>query len=392
MKDYFSCHGANRLLTFLDWCTTTNADYSGYGNSFHAKGGRGSKRAQLKYCLRVLRSIVSTSNEQAIQDLTDQGAITTILKILRGFAADETRTHDQIDVEIQSDLLFILSCLAENDLHRKELFGNEGVQILVSYLKKRPELVWNGLGYQRLIIGTIDCVWATVVGCIFNEDLFIQSEGVFYLLDILEVSAKSMQNLILGCVLDLSDNPKTLTHMLQWESKDNQSVAHFLCALWRDEERGLGVERDENGVILDTSRPLASALAEEVESSLPSHVPTKAIVEVSENMRAKIYGIFCRLGFSDLSGVSQEDQLTLCIVENYLDFKLGEVFKEISAELRLDNIQPIAPDQEALDTILRAADDRVLTVNINQQHMVNTYKQQEIMQEKEFYYEVSGSQ
>jgi len=277
-------------------------------------------------------------------------------------------------------------------LHRKELFGNEGVQILVSYLKKRPELVWNGLGYQRLIIGTIDCVWATVVGCIFNEDLFIQSEGVFYLLDILEVSAKSMQNLILGCVLDLSDNPKTLTHMLQWESKDNQSVAHFLCALWRDEERGLGVERDENGVILDTSRPLASALAEEVESSLPSHVPTKAIVEVSENMRAKIYGIFCRLGFSDLSGVSQEDQLTLCIVENYLDFKLGEVFKEISAELRLDNIQPIAPDQEALDTILRAADDRVLTVNINQQHMVNTYKQQEIMQEKEFYYEVSGSQ
>jgi len=315
----------------------------------------------------VIRSIVSTSNEQAIQDLTDQGAISTILKILKGFAADETRTHDQIDVEIQSDLLFILSCLAENDLHRKELFGNEGVQILVSYLKKRPELVWNGLGYQRLIIGTIDCVWATVVGCIFNEDLFIQSEGVFYLLDILEVSAKSMQNLILGCVLDLSDNPKTLTHMLQWESKDNQSIAHFLCALWRDEERDLGVERDENGVILDTSKPLASALAEEVESSLPSHLPTKAIVEVSENMRAKIYGIFCRLGFSDLSGVSQEDQLTLCIVENYLDFKLGEVFKEINTELRLDNIQPIAPDQEALDTILRAADDRVLTVNINQQ-------------------------
>lgn len=388
MKEYFSCHGSNRLLVFLEWCSNQSNDYSGYGNSFHANGGRGTKRAQMKYCLRVIRSIVSTSNEQAIQDLTDQGAMTTIIKVLKKITSQENQCDDQIDVEIQSDLLFILSCLAENDLHRKELFGYDGVDVLISYLKKNPENVWNGLGYQRLIIGTVDCIWATIVGCILNEDYFIQNEGIFYLLDILEVSPKSMQNLILGCILDLSDNPKTLTHMLQWESKDNNNISHFLCALWRDEEKDIGVDRDENGIILDTSKPLASVFSEEVETSLPSNLPSKAIVEVSENMRAKIYGIFCRLGFSDLSGISQEDQLTLCIIENYLDFKLGEVFKEINNELKIDNIQPIPPDQEALDTILRAADDRVLTVNINQQHMANTYKQQEFMQEKEFYYEI----
>jgi hypothetical protein len=81
----------------------------------------------------------------------------------------------------------------------------------------------------------------------------------------------------------------------------------------------------------------------------------------------------------------------LCIIENYLDFKLGEVFKEINTELRIDGIEPIPPDQEALDTILRAADDRVLTVNMNQQLMANTFKQQEYMQEKEFYYQVNLS-
>lgn len=59
-----------------------------------------------------------------------------------------------------------------------------------------------------------------------------------------------MQNLILGCLLDLSDNPKTLNHFLQWEGKDNMKIAHFLCELWRDEERDNGVERDENGIIL----------------------------------------------------------------------------------------------------------------------------------------------
>ena len=67
-----------------------------------------------------------------------------------------------------------------------------------------------------------------------------------------------MQNLILGCILDLSDNPKTLTHMLQWESKDNNNISHFLCALWRDEEKDIGVERDENGIITGDQTELAN--------------------------------------------------------------------------------------------------------------------------------------
>lgn len=122
--------------------------------------------------------------------------------------------------------------------------------------------------------------------------------------------------------------------------------------------------------------------------ALPSYLPSKSIVEVSENMRGKIYGIFCKLGFNDLSGITNEDQLTLCIIENYLDFKLGEVFREINQELQVEGIEPIPPDQEALDTILRAAEDRAVHVNMNQKYLHNTFMQQEIMQEKEFYYEI----
>ncbi len=119
MKDYYACHGSNRLLVFLEWCSNPkDKDYVGYGNSFHAKGGRGSKRAQLKYCLRVLRSIVSTSNEQAIQDLTDQGALTILSNIVKLYSYTN-EANDHIDVEIQCDILFILTCICENDLHRK---------------------------------------------------------------------------------------------------------------------------------------------------------------------------------------------------------------------------------------------------------------------------------
>ncbi len=120
----------------------------------------------------------------------------------------------------------------------------------MKYLKKKPELIWNGLGYQRLIIGTIDCIWSSVVGCMMNENYFMEREGIFYLLDILEASPKSMQNLILGCLLDLSDNVKSLAHLMQWEGKENQKISHLLCNLWRDEEREIGVERDDQGIII----------------------------------------------------------------------------------------------------------------------------------------------
>ena len=76
----------------------------------------------MKYCLRVIRSIVSTSNEQAIQDLTDQGALSIILSVLKKYSI-EIKSNDQIDVEIQLDLLFIISCLTENDMHRKVILS-----------------------------------------------------------------------------------------------------------------------------------------------------------------------------------------------------------------------------------------------------------------------------
>jgi hypothetical protein len=64
------------------------------------------------------------------------------------------------------------------------------------------------------------------------------------------------------------------------------------------------------------------------------------------------------------------------------------VFKEINLELELDEIRPITPDQEALENILRAADDRVVNVTMNQQNMARAFDEQETIQEKEFYYEV----
>lgn len=60
-------------------CLHHSDAFSGQGHSFHGTGGRGGKKAQMRYCIRVLRSVVCVGNELLIQDLCDQGAIGQLL-------------------------------------------------------------------------------------------------------------------------------------------------------------------------------------------------------------------------------------------------------------------------------------------------------------------------
>ena len=48
-----------------------------------------------------------------------------------------------------------------------------------------------------------------------------------------------------------------------------------------------------------------------------------SIVDVSENMRAKLYALFCKIGFIELPGLTTEDHVTLTIIEHYLEFKVS---------------------------------------------------------------------
>ena len=65
-------------------------------------------------------------------------------------------------------------------------------------------------------------------------------------------------------------------------------------------------------------------------------------------------------GFSELPGLHEEDFVTLCIIENFLDFKMGEIWQEIVTELDMEGVKLVPPDSEATDTILRATEERGL--------------------------------
>lgn len=387
IEDYMTCQGSTRILLLLEWCVGKE-DFGGHGNSIHGTGGRGNKRAQMRHCLRLLRSVVSTGDEIVIQDLADQGAINQIITILSNAIRSQSE-DDAIDVEMQSDMLLILSCLCDGDMHRKELFGTSGVDVTIHYLMTDSKLLGSGLGHHRLLLAAVDCVWCSIVNCYGTEDYFLEKEGVFLLIDLLEVCPKNMHNLILGCLLDLCENPKTIHHVLTWRGKDNASAPHLFCDIFRNEERELGVRRTKDGAIMDHTRPLMGVLQEKQGViPQPASNPSQAIVDVSENMRAKIYSIFCKIGFTDLPGLTVDDHVTLTVVEKYLDFKMGEVWNEVIAELSEEQVRPVTPDLEAIEAISRAIEERVHIVSGTQQELLEAQQNQDVLDEQEFYAEI----
>ncbi len=93
---------------------------------------------------------------------------------------------------------------------------------------------------------------------------------------------------------------------------------------------------------------------------LKSSESPRSVLDLIDNMRSKIYGFFCKMGFSELPGLQDEDFVTLCIIENFLDFKLGEIWQEIMIELDMEGTKLISSDTEATDIILRATEERGL--------------------------------
>ncbi|NXM69462.1 CFA69 protein, partial [Serilophus lunatus] len=386
---YLSCQANTLLLVFLEWCIGQDP-FFGQGNSFHGTGGRGNKLAQVRYSLRVLRSVVCLYDDAVNLNLCDQGAISQLLDILKYAANKSKEKEDAILLEIQADALFILSVLCENDLHRKELFSYEVIDILIPFLQMDPKKLYSGLGHNCLLFSALDCLWTCVVGCYIAEDYFLEKQGIFLLLDLLALKEKNLYNIVLGILVEFCDNPETTLHISTWRGEKDQTAANLLIQLWRQEELELGVRRDQCGRIVDMKRPIASSFQRQQKVvPLPANCPSFAIMEISENIRAKLYSLFCKLGFENLPGLSAKDFVTLAIIQRYIDFKVGEVWSEIHAELE-EEFRPIMPDEKALQVILEGSENTGRAVNILQTEILERQRHQEMQEEKKTYAEIQA--
>ncbi|XP_072185054.1 cilia- and flagella-associated protein 69 isoform X2 [Excalfactoria chinensis] len=381
---YLSCQANTLLLVFLEWCIGQDP-FFGQGNSFHGTGGRGNKLAQMRYSLRVLKSVVSLYDDAVNLNLCDQGAISQLLDILKYAANNSEQKDDAILLEIQANTLFILSALCENDVHRKELFHHEGVDLLISFIQMDPKKLHSGLGHNRLLFSALDCLWSCVIGCYIAENYFLEQQGIFFLLDLLALKQKNLCNIILGILSEFCDNTKTVMHINTWRGENDQTAAKLLIQLWRQVELDLGVQRDRYGRIADVKRPIAGSFQKEQEvTPVPSGCPSFAVVEISENIRAKLYSLLCKLGFENLPGLSAKDFVTLAIIRRYIDFKVGEVWSEVCAELK-EEFSPIASDEEILKVISEVSENVGKMVTAYQTEVLENHHHQEIHEEKKTY-------
>ncbi|XP_043089032.1 cilia- and flagella-associated protein 69-like isoform X2 [Puntigrus tetrazona] len=368
LDEYISCQANTCLLLLLDCCLQDDS-LGEQGQGFHGSGG---KKAQLRYCVRLLRSVVFVQHEPLQQDLCDQGAIGQLLGVLRRFLG-RPEDEDAVALEIQTDCLLLLSLLCERDLHRKELFGRDGVEVLIQYLSLDPALVFSGLGHNKLLLSAIDCLWSCVVGCFGTEDVFVSGGGVDLLLQLLQRSPRRVLPPLMAVLLELCENPQAVLHLLRWSG-----APQLLLNIWRREEEQMGVSRDPHGTIADVKRPIASQHQDESSSS-SSHDVSAAVRDVSENLRANIFCIFCKLGFESLSGLSAEDHVTLSIIHRYLDFKVCEVVRELWSE---------AGDEAALTSLLQVSEDTAQSVRSLQQSILGRQQQEELQEEQRLYSEI----
>nr|XP_040147405.1 cilia- and flagella-associated protein 69 isoform X3 [Ictidomys tridecemlineatus] len=391
IEEYMSCQGNARVLAFLEWCDSEDPFIS-QGNSFHGAGGRGNKFAQMRYSLRLLRAMVYLEDETVNTDLCEKGTIQQLIGIFKNIISKTNEKEEAIILEIQSDILLILSGLCEHHIQRKEIFGTEGVDIVLHVMKTDPKKIQSGLGYNVLLFSTLDSIWCCILGCYSSEDYFLEKEGIFLLLDVLALNQKKFCNLILGIMVEFCDNPKTSAHVNAWRGKKDQTAASLLIKLWRKEEKELGVKRDKNGKIIDTKKPLFTSFQEEQKiMPLPANCPSVAVMDIAENIRAKIYAVLGKLDFENLPGLSAEDFVTLCIIHRYLDFKIGEIWNEIYEEIKLEKLRPVTADKKILEGITTASENIGKMVVSLQNEMIESQARQDAQSEQKVYAKIQAT-
>ena len=138
LEELVQTGGLGALCGFLDWCLEpSDQDYKGHGNSVFGTGGRGSKLAQAKYTLKIMRKIISLGDEPIIEGLMGTGLLATYLAELNKAVdiMDSTVVHDFtpqaqsiapdafINLDITCEIMYTLALLMESSNDRKENIG-----------------------------------------------------------------------------------------------------------------------------------------------------------------------------------------------------------------------------------------------------------------------------
>uniref|UniRef100_A0A287CYU1 Cilia and flagella associated protein 69 n=1 Tax=Ictidomys tridecemlineatus TaxID=43179 RepID=A0A287CYU1_ICTTR len=161
------------------------------------------------------------------------------------------------------------------------------------------------------------------------------------------------------------------------------------------EDETVNTDLCEKGTIqqlIDTKKPLFTSFQEEQKiMPLPANCPSVAVMDIAENIRAKIYAVLGKLDFENLPGLSAEDFVTLCIIHRYLDFKIGEIWNEIYEEIKLEKLRPVTADKKILEGITTASENIGKMVVSLQNEMIESQARQDAQSEQKVYAKIQAT-
>lgn len=196
-------------------------------------------------CLKVL---LNTSEYDSFKkDFADRGIMELLLDIIQN-----SKENSLLLRELAFNI--ISNICKDTRPNQKEFRRKGGIEIIKDNLRM-TEIDQSG-NANTFLLAVLDCLNFAVYGNTRSELHFLEIEGVYVLLDLLEESSNSLKRLILSSMCTILENGKVFKYFVEWNSsKTTINATQLLIRLYEQEDKRFGVTY-KNGIVESTERPL----------------------------------------------------------------------------------------------------------------------------------------
>ncbi|CAD8169691.1 unnamed protein product [Paramecium pentaurelia] len=329
-------------------------------------------------CLKAFNNASEFEQNYKIK-ICDEGVMDNLIEFL------QNENDNDNPLKIKELCFSIISNLCKECNKNKKLFRQKGaVELMVNALKN-PNL-GTSARYALYAVSVLDCLWNTILGNRKSEAIFLDSEGLYVLLEFLETCDDMHKKLTLSCLSYLMENPKAIPYFCDWNSpKTMINSTQLLVKIYVAEDQRFGVKYSD-GIVMNKLRPLnpqndpslrstnqqgdhktkhlksLRIQQEDLESDVGSEAYlVRRITEKSAeyDLRAIVFAILYRTGFDKNELLPNEKQMVE-VIQLYPHFKIGEIWREIKYDLEQDKIKPTSDDYHWLMTSIEESEELVM--------------------------------
>ncbi len=195
-----------------------------------------------------MKALLNTSNgDEFKKDFAEKGIMDILLDIVQN-------TKDN-PLDMREMAFNIISNISKDCRpNQKEFRRKGGIEIIKDNLSY-TEVDQSG-NASTFLLGVLDCLKNTVFSNKRSELHFLDIEGVYVLLDLIETCENSLKRLTLSALCTILENNKSFQYFVEWNSsRSTINATQLLIRLYEEEDNRFGVKYN-NGILEDVTRPL----------------------------------------------------------------------------------------------------------------------------------------